>query len=1584
MGGFYGNITDTSKTTFSFDYIYTTRMEMDEKASSDGVFLGRYVLIDYDEAPIKGYAKIENNIVKHFYKTPDFTGRPLEGQDGKIYEDLGNTVDGSGTKFYKYIASSAIYNPLNTNESVYYNRFSADVNKYGRGFDSTVWVKRYDEQANNYKYAMIAELNAVVPTLHMVVDSPNTVPTTPYFDRDTTNIDYYLHMQGNYGNKIKTIVPKDKLNGNTMRSDETVNYTTAQWTVDETGYQVPTVIQKNDEQADIYYNNAGFDETTHNFSEGTVEYPLLDNVGNPIPGKTNTVNYSINQIGYDMSRSGRYYGASANVGVYDNAFQADDIYDWFIRLPGIGNSICKMWDKLYGYRSSDNKRYLNDALTYEDTDEHLVSYDRTTAIGVMNTAQDLIGYHFLPLDLIQKDGEGKPIKLTWESGENKPEDFFIKIDLGYEEDPVYDKLKCIFYATDNNNKEYYAYHYAPKYEPAVPELNEDKTAFADNKTYYYFENGIYHIANPKTYNAVNANEESIESKKVYYLATPQWEMSSIGAISDNSIQTLIAQIHTILGTNVGNVRDMASVQGAINIMKDIIANIDMNLEPGRLLHTNNSGIIETVKGTYFPSATWDEDKVLDGAGKWVSRFATVKILKNSDEDNQNNPEVNIVTDGIEQNVVTIIESDNDKSHIGTSLVNDKKHTTNNLTLGSRNKWIELYGNADTDSIEFKHSQSPIVTRLRAEQADGNGYIAMHQTEIAEDGSQIIKIDPGTHNVLYEDKTGFENFTINDKATEIKVEPTTKTLSYISGINDQDDNRLTIPYLTVDNAGHVVELGTKNFNIPHTYKHITLTEQSESQDFIEPSNGDQEADLLTDRLTFSTGNQWIEAKIDEDQLTFAHAPINKDSQKYWQFKATAHETDSTDKENAIISEGWNNAKKDGNILTIPTFEIDKAGHVVDSKTVDFYIPNNFREIKVANIEGSIDDNAVQNSETLTADTTIDAWTLASQNPWIRIAADPKTDKITIGHSHSSQLAHDFATDVVIDDDIDGVSEHSARDCVYTIPFVKTDNAGHIIGSSTKSIYIPYNYRNIVLSKQSTDETQMDVSDGKQEADITTDTFTFSTGNQWIRTRIDEDQITFAHALINKERKVNWQFIPEATDGWKYSDDGNKLTIPTFEIDNAGHVINNSTTDFYIPNNFRNIHLLAQSTDSTKVTASDTKVEMNAESIVDTFTFATGNKWVQTTGDETNDKITFSHILSDVAKDTYGTNDVTALTPQFGDTFLVPGYAVDEAGHITSSSTHTVKIPQNSYLNDDAEKTIANVITGMSLNQATGAITTTSQNVGTLALTGYTKLDATTTAAIQSDNTINEAFSILDNRIENEEKARVTAIGNLRMFNAIKVAGTRLEADSNADTLTIAAENDGIVLTPTDTDDSFTIGHKTGHQVTDGFYKLSTDAYGHVSSTTAVTLKDLTDLGVASNNSPTLTGVPTAPTAEEGTNTTQIATTAFANEAIKEATRLIWEDLKNNYNLVLKQPTITISQTVSEDKFSAQLVVNTPVAENDVYSYNWSTGETNNIIEVTENGTYTCVVTRTHNGYISEAESSIIVTEIIAPEEESPTI
>lgn len=67
-----------------------------------------------------------------------------------------------------------------------------------------------------------------------------------------------------------------------------------------------------------------------------------------------------------------------------------------------------------------------------------------------------------------------------------------------------------------------------------------------------------------------------------------------------------------------------------------------------------------------------------------------------------------------------------------------------------------------------------------------------------------------------------------------------------------------------------------------------------------------------------------------------------------------------------------------------------------------------------------------------------------------------------------------------------------------------------------------------------------------------------------------------------------------------------------------------------------------------------------------------------------------------------------------------------------------------------------------------------------------------------------------------------------------------------------------------------------QTTQGLYPIAYDANGHITSAgTAININDYAPLA-----SPALIGTPTAPTATKGTDTTQVATTAFVQDAIAD--------------------------------------------------------------------------------------------------------
>ena len=75
--GFYGNITNTSRTQFQFDRTFPNRAVMDNLIGTDGVYIGRFVLVEYDKELAAdwctvAYQKTENG-VKHFYTGADLS-----------------------------------------------------------------------------------------------------------------------------------------------------------------------------------------------------------------------------------------------------------------------------------------------------------------------------------------------------------------------------------------------------------------------------------------------------------------------------------------------------------------------------------------------------------------------------------------------------------------------------------------------------------------------------------------------------------------------------------------------------------------------------------------------------------------------------------------------------------------------------------------------------------------------------------------------------------------------------------------------------------------------------------------------------------------------------------------------------------------------------------------------------------------------------------------------------------------------------------------------------------------------------------------------------------------------------------------------------------------------------------------------------------------------------------------------------------------------------------------------------------------------------------------------------------------------
>lgn len=428
--GFYGNITNTARTQFQFDKIYPSRTAMENQCSKDGVYVGRYVLIEYD-SPVQSNYKTafrqgtvaefldgsylymsknfeEANRVPYFadqywdydWDSTDIIDGVVEGTRVRVketedqyieqtlvakvgeytfYECIGASgqAEGHAAKF-KYIATD-----YTDNYSTNYNRDKAAYsNSIGRGWDSTVWQKVYED--GKEKYVMIAELNSVVPTFDIQADAPSLAPITPHFDANSTNVYYKLHWQPQWGLRTRAASGEVKSpvldkNGATIRTKNPVfasaphqntetgsetypsnvstiwrkyeydtlagNQNVYQFNINTETWETPNEGTENEERyqipAAIYFNQEGFDPTVISHTaiiKDKIKNAKWDGVSDVI---------RIEPTGW----SGHQYSPHSG---FQEVEPQVDTQELVMMLPSLGNTISEIWDLVYGGPSTNS------------------------------------------------------------------------------------------------------------------------------------------------------------------------------------------------------------------------------------------------------------------------------------------------------------------------------------------------------------------------------------------------------------------------------------------------------------------------------------------------------------------------------------------------------------------------------------------------------------------------------------------------------------------------------------------------------------------------------------------------------------------------------------------------------------------------------------------------------------------------------------------------------------------------------------------------------------------------------------------------------------------------------------------------------------------------------------------------------------------------------------------------------------------------------------------------------------------------------------------------------------------------------
>lgn len=351
--GFYGNITNTSKTTFTFDKIYSNRLQMDNSCTSDGIFLGRYVLVEYGLPATQYLVGYLDNKIMYDDPSDRSDSHIILCENGKLvkvkrnnqwYLYVGN-VTASGTKEWKYL--TRITNDRVDDEQYNLN-YQIDYPVYGRGYDSTVWIKQYIN--NQETYVQIAELNTVVPNFSIYP----LLPQDPYVAVDDASV---VYQPGKYYYYDETD-SHYKLDNSDTKTEGRVYYLESELgpaiTTDQSStnllykLRVPTNFQLDLDDNNIYYNKEGFNKAKRSYDNTT----------------ENSINYKLSQSGYRF-----YYNVEQDNVVGEPIEDGYDRKSLVVKLPALGNAVCDTYDLLYGQNRNDSA----------------TNFDKTNIKGALNT-----------------------------------------------------------------------------------------------------------------------------------------------------------------------------------------------------------------------------------------------------------------------------------------------------------------------------------------------------------------------------------------------------------------------------------------------------------------------------------------------------------------------------------------------------------------------------------------------------------------------------------------------------------------------------------------------------------------------------------------------------------------------------------------------------------------------------------------------------------------------------------------------------------------------------------------------------------------------------------------------------------------------------------------------------------------------------------------------------------------------------------------------------------------------------------------------------------------------------------------------
>lgn len=492
--------------------------------------------------------------------------------------------------------------------------------------------------------------------------------------------------------------------------------------------------------------------------------------------------------------------------------------------------------------------------------------------------------------------------------------------------------------------------------------------------------------------------------------------------------------------------------------------------------------------------------------------------------------------------------------------------------------------------------------------------------------------------------------------------------------------------------------------------------------------------------------WIKTVIDTNGLTDAKNSNNNGISIHHTFTSTPDTTSASNKNTDGVAS--NNASDK---IELYTPYVDAAGHVVGKNVETVTLPYGFKTI-ATNGRGEDTDTAndgeMLKQEAIIADNTQDALNINSGNKWVRIDMNSNSDTITISHD-----IHNFNTDSAGHTNLN-TEDGAAKEENLTIYDWDYDNAGHITKKQAHTYTLPFGYKTITPGSASEAVAEIESNTTSLVANETQDTLTIAPGNKWVRVAGVDDTFIVAHEVHDIDNKP----IENAT---KLDGGAGTFTIQDIAFDEAGHAKSNKAHTYNLPNAIRNIKIGNNSTvaagsiptqnEGQSDEEFNASLRVDATTYNDTLNLNAQNRWITLNRDKNNKTITIGHAAAGEASLEANTEGLNNSAPKFGESFNVLTMGVDEVGHVKKLSSYSITLPTPSI--NELTTTNASVVTSISMESDTGAITQTNANVGSLLLTGYTAKDGADATYVASTDTMNAAFRKVDDRLDAEiERAK----------------------------------------------------------------------------------------------------------------------------------------------------------------------------------------------------------------------------------------